>query len=68
MKIQEGIKMDKLSILNIEGHPIDAIMYADGTMAKHVALGHRVCTMAPYHGMRTHLKGSRYLFKDWPNA
>ena len=25
-------------------------------MAKHVALGHRVCTMAPYHGMRTHLK------------
>ena len=48
--------MDKhLSILNIGGHPIDAIMYAGGTLAKHVALGDRVCTLTPTHGMSHHL-------------
>ena len=47
---------DRLSILNIGGHPKDAIMYAGGTMAKHVALGDRVCTMSPTHGMSTHLR------------
>ena len=46
---------DRLSILNIGGHPKDAILYAGGTMAKHVALGHRVCALAAYNGMRTHL-------------
>ena len=46
---------DRLSILNIGGHPKDAILYAGGTMAKHVALGDRVCLMAAYNGMRTHL-------------
>ena len=47
---------ERLSILNIGGHPKDVILYAGGTMAKHVALGDRVTAMAPYNGMRTHLK------------
>ena len=46
---------ERLSILNIGGHPKDAILYAGGTMANHVALGDRVCALAPYNGMRTHL-------------
>ena len=46
---------DRLSILNIGGHPKDAILYAGGTMAKHVALGDLVCLLEAYNGMRTHL-------------
>ena len=46
----------QLSILNIGGHPKDAILYAGGTMAKHVALGDRVCTLTPTHGLSHHLK------------
>ena len=30
---------ETLSILNIGGHPKDAIIYAGGTMAKHVSQG-----------------------------
>ena len=46
---------DRLSILNIGGHPKDTILYAGGTMAKHVALGDLVCLLEAYNGMRTHL-------------
>lgn len=45
----------KLSILNIGGHPKDAILYAGGTMAKHVARGDRVCMLTPTTGMSHHL-------------
>ena len=38
---------ERLSILNVGGHPKDAIMYAGGTTAKHVALGDQVCTVIP---------------------
>ena len=43
-----------ISILNIGGHPKDAIMYAGGTMAKHAANGDRVCTLTPTHGLSHH--------------
>ena len=45
---------EPLSILNIGGHPIDAIMYAGGTLAKHVARGDRVCNLTPTHGVSHH--------------
>ena len=48
--------MRPLSILNIGGHPKDTIMYAGGTMAKHVARGDRVCTLTPNHGLGHHLQ------------
>ena len=44
-----------LSILNIGGHPIDAIQYAGGTLAKHVERGDRVCNLTPTHGVSHHL-------------
>ena len=44
----------KLSILNIGGHPKDAIMYAGGTLAKHASNGDRVCTLTPTHGLSHH--------------
>ena len=47
---------DKLSILNIGGHPKDAILYAGGTMAKHAARGDRVCILTPTTGMSHHLQ------------
>ena len=46
--------MNKLSILNIGGHPEDAILYAGGTMANHVANGDKVCTLTPTHGLSHH--------------
>ena len=48
--------MKQLSILNIGGHPKDAIMYAGGTMAKHVERGDKVCTLTPNHGLGHHLQ------------
>jgi len=48
--------MVKLSILNIGGHPKDAIMYAGGTMANHIANGDKVCTLTPTHGLATYEK------------
>ena len=45
----------QLSILNIGGHPIDAIQYAGGTLAKHAARGDRVCNLTPTHGMSHHI-------------
>ena len=48
--------MQPLGILNIGGHPKDAILYAGGTMAKHVARGDRVCTLTPNHGLAHHLQ------------
>jgi len=50
------IKLNKLSILNIGGHPKDAIMYAGGTMANHIANGDDVCTLTPTHGLSTYEK------------
>ena len=44
----------QLSILNIGGHPKDAIMYAGGTLAKHASNGDRVCTLTPTHGLSHH--------------
>jgi 4-oxalomesaconate hydratase len=46
--------MSKLSILNIGGHPKDAILYTGGTMANHVANGDKVCTLTPTHGLSHH--------------
>lgn len=43
-----------ISILNIGGHPKDAILYAGGTMAKHIINGDRVCTLTPTHGLSHH--------------
>ena len=45
----------ELSILNIGGHPADTILYAGGTMAKHVARGDRVCILTPTTGLSHHL-------------
>ena len=45
-----------LSILSIGGHPKDAFMYAGGTMAKHAALGDRVCVLTPTSGVSHHLR------------
>jgi LmbE family N-acetylglucosaminyl deacetylase len=47
----------QLSILNIGGHPKDAIFYAGGTLAVHVERGDRVCTLATTHGLSHHGKG-----------
>ena len=44
-----------LSILNIGGHPIDAIQYSGGTLAKHAERGDRVCNLTPTHGVSHHL-------------
>ena len=44
----------QLSILNVGGHPKDAIMYAGGTAAMHVARGDRVCNLTPTHGLSHH--------------
>ena len=46
---------EQLSILNIGGHPKDAILYAGGTMAKHAARGDRVCILTPTTGISHHL-------------
>ena len=46
----------ELSILNIGGHPKDAVLYAGGTMAKHAARGDRVCMLTPTTGLSHHLK------------
>ena len=43
-----------LSVLNIGGHPKDVIMYAGGTMAKHVERGDKVCMLTPYTGVSHH--------------
>ena len=45
----------QLSILNIGGHPIDAIQYAGGTLAKHAERGDRVCNLTVTHGVSHHL-------------
>ena len=45
-----------LSILNLGGHPKDAILYAGGTMAKHVARGDRVTILTPTTGLSHHLQ------------
>ena len=37
---------EPLSILNIGGHPKDAILYAGGTMARHVERGDRVTILS----------------------
>ena len=44
----------QLSILNIGGHPKDAILYAGGTLAKHILNGDRVCNLTPTHGLSHH--------------
>lgn len=44
----------QISILNIGGHPKDAILYAGGTLAKHILKGDRVCTLTPTHGLSHH--------------
>ena len=46
--------MGKLSVLNVGGHPKDAILYAGGTMANHIANGDTVCTLTPTHGLSHH--------------
>ena len=46
---------EPLSILNIGGHPKDAILYAGGTMAKHVQRGDHVTIMTPTTGLSHHL-------------
>lgn len=46
---------EQLSILNVGGHPKDAILYAGGTMAKHAARGDRVCILTPTTGISHHL-------------
>ena len=48
--------MEKLSILNVGGHPKDLIQYAGGTLAKHVARGDKVCMLTPATGMTLHTK------------
>ena len=47
---------EPLSILNIGGHPKDAIIYAGGTMAKHAARGDRVTILTPTTGLSHHLQ------------
>ena len=46
----------QLSILSIGGHSKDAFIYAAGTMAKHAALGDRVCVLTPTDGVSHHLR------------
>ena len=45
----------QLSILNIGGHPKDCILYAGGTVARHVARGDHVTMLTPYTGLSHHL-------------
>lgn len=45
---------ERLSILNIGGHPKDVVLYAGGTMAKHAARGDRVCALTPTYGVTLH--------------
>ena len=45
-----------LSILNIGGHPKDAIIYAGGTMASHAARGDKVTMLTPTTGLSHHLQ------------
>ncbi len=45
---------ETLNILNIGGHPKDVVMYAGGTMMKHVAKGDNVTMLTPYHGLSHH--------------
>ncbi len=47
---------EPLSILNIGGHPKDAILYAGGTMARHVERGDRVTILSATTGMSHHLQ------------
>ena len=47
---------EPLRILNIGGHPKDAILYAGGTIAKHAARGDQVCILTPTTGLSHHLK------------
>ena len=47
---------EPLRILNIGGHPKDAIIYAGGTMAKHAARGDRVTMLTPTTGLSHHLQ------------
>ena len=49
--------MEQLRILNIGGHPKDCILYAGGTVAKHVQRGDDVTILTPYTGMSHHLTG-----------
>ena len=46
---------EPLTILNLGGHPKDAILYAGGTMAKHAARGDHVCILVPTTGLSHHL-------------
>lgn len=46
---------ERLRILNIGGHPKDCILYAGGTIAKHVQRGDHVTVLTPYTGMSHHL-------------
>lgn len=46
---------EQLRILNIGGHPKDCILYAGGTIAKHVQRGDHVTILNPYTGMSHHL-------------
>jgi LmbE family N-acetylglucosaminyl deacetylase len=48
---------EQLRILNIGGHPKDCILYAGGTIAKHVQRGDHVTILNPYTGMSHHLTG-----------
>ena len=47
---------EPLSILNIGGHPKDAIIYSGGTMAKHAARGDKVTMLTPTTGLSHHLQ------------
>ena len=46
----------QLSILNIGGHPKDAILYAGGAMVNHIEAGDRVCILCPTSGLSHHIK------------
>ena len=46
----------QLSILSVGGHSKDAFIYAAGTMAKHAALGDKVCVLTPTDGVSHHLR------------
>lgn len=46
---------EQLRIVSIGGHPKDCILYAGGTLAKHVQRGDHVTILNPYTGMSHHL-------------
>ncbi len=46
---------EQLRIISIGGHPKDCILYAGGTLAKHVQRGDHVTILNPYTGMSHHL-------------